>query len=80
MAKEKTILAGIGNRLLSDDGFGPRVIDLLSQLELPPHIDIRDMGTAGITIASDLFEYHRVVFLDAMEMDGAPGRIEKSRL
>ena len=80
MTKEKTIIAGIGNRLLSDDGFGPRVIDLLNQLELPTHIDTRDMGTAGLTIASDLSDYQRVIFLDAMEMEGIPGRIEKNRL
>lgn len=80
MTKEKTIIAGIGNRLLSDDGFGPRVIDLLNQLELPSHIDTRDMGTAGLTIASDLSEYHRVIFLDAMEMEGPPGRIIKTKI
>ena len=80
MTKEKTIIAGIGNRLLSDDGFGPRVIDLLNQLTLPSHIDTRDMGTAGLTIASDLSEYQRVIFLDAMEMEGDSGRIVKNKL
>ena len=80
MTKNKTIIAGIGNRLLSDDGFGPRVIDLLNQLELPTHIETRDMGTAGLTIASDLADYQRAIFLDAMEMEGDPGRIEKNRL
>ena len=80
MTKNKTIIAGIGNRLLSDDGFGPRVIDLLNKLELPTHIETRDMGTAGLTIASDLADYQRAIFLDAIEMEGDPGRIEKNKL
>ena len=80
MEQNKTIIAGIGNRLLSDDGFGPRVIDLLSQKDLPERIELRDMGTAGISIASDLSEYTRAVFLDTMEMDGPPGKLIVSRL
>ena len=80
MTKVKTIIAGIGNRLLSDDGFGPRVIDLLNQREFPAHIETRDMGSAGLTIASDLSEYQRAIFIDAMEMKGSPGKISKTRL
>ena len=65
---------------MGDDGFGPRVIDLLSQLELPDPIDVRDMGTAGITIASDLSDYSKAIFLDAMKVDGPPGKLHTSRL
>lgn len=78
--EKKTIIAGIGNRLLSDDGFGPRVIDLLTQMDLPEEIELRDMGTAGLTIASDLSDYTRAIFLDTMEMDAAPGKLHVSRL
>ena len=76
----KTIIAGIGNRLMGDDGFGPRVIDLLSELDLPKDIEVRDMGTAGLTIASDLADYSRVIFVDAMEMEGKWGKIQVSKL
>jgi hydrogenase maturation protease len=80
LTAKKTIIAGIGNRLMGDDGFGPRVTDLLTQIVLPDHIEVRDMGTAGITIASDLAEFTRAIFVDAMEMDGSPGEIWVSRL
>ena len=69
------LIAGIGNRLRGDDGFGPRVIDILSTYSLPENVEIRDVGTAGITIATDFSDYNEILFLDAMEMEGAPGKI-----
>lgn len=77
---DKTIIAGVGNQLLSDDGFGPRVIELLSQMDLEENIELRDMGTAGITIASELSDYSRAIFLDSMEMDGPSGKLYTCRL
>lgn len=78
---EKTILvAGIGNRLIADDGFGPRVIDLLAEEKLPDNVEVRDFGTAGMTIATDLADYRAVIFVDSMEHDGEPGEIRKSKL
>ena len=76
----RTIIAGIGNRLLGDDGFGPRVTDLLNNMPLPEHIEVRDMGTAGKTIATDLSDFQRAIFLDTMTMDGEPGKLYLTKL
>ncbi len=80
MKDQKTIIAGIGNRLLGDDGFGPKVTDLLNKMPIPDHIEVRDMGTAGITIATDLSDYQRAIFLDTMTMDGEPGKLYLTKL
>lgn len=74
------LVAGIGNRLIGDDGFGPRVVDLLSDRDLPENVDIRDFGTAGMTIATDLADYDIAIFLDSMDHEGEPGSLHKSRL
>ena len=79
-ATPRILVAGIGNRLIGDDGFGPRVIDLLSQRDLPPTVDARDLGTAGMTIATDLADYHTAIFIDSMDHQGEPGTLHKSRL
>lgn len=71
------MVAGVGNRLMGDDGFGPRVIDLLLPIQLPENIELRDIGTAGLTIATDLSEYDTVIFLDSMKMGGEPGRLSR---
>jgi hydrogenase maturation protease len=76
----RILVAGIGNRLIGDDGFGPRVVDLLSERDLPENVEIRDFGTAGITIATDLADYEAAIFLDSMDHDGEPGSLNKSRL
>jgi hydrogenase maturation protease len=81
MAHLPTILvAGVGNRLMGDDGFGPRVIDLLESYELPSNVEIRDIGTAGLTIATDLDDYDLVVFLDTVEEGQEPGDLIKVEL
>ncbi len=73
----RILVAGVGNRLMRDDGFGPRVIDLLSSVPLPENVELRDIGTAGLTIATDLGEYDLVIFLDSMKMEGEPGRLSR---
>ena len=60
---------------MGDDGFGPRVIDLLSNFTLPENVELRDVGTAGITIATDLSDYDEVVFLASMNMKGNHGKV-----
>lgn len=74
----RILVAGIGNRLMGDDGFGPRVIDLLSTFDIPNSVDLRDFGTAGLTIATDLEEYDLVIFLDSADVEGGPGVIFKT--
>jgi hydrogenase maturation protease len=76
----RILVAGIGNRLIADDGFGPRVVDLLSDRELPDYVEVRDFGTAGITIATDLADYDAVIFVDSSDHEGEPGSLSKSRL
>lgn len=75
---KKILVAGVGNRLMGDDGFGPRVTDLLSMIPLPKVVEVRDIGTAGLTIATDLSDYDLVVFIDSMNIEGEPGRLYKS--
>jgi hydrogenase maturation protease len=77
---KRILIAGIGNRLMGDDGFGPRVTDLLMSIDLPPDVEVRDMGTAGLTIATDLADYDKVIFLDSTEMDKPFGELTKIRL
>lgn len=76
----RILVAGIGNRLIRDDGFGPRVVDLLSERELPDVVDVRDFGTAGITIATDLADYDAIIFIDSMDHEGNPGSLYESSI
>ena len=79
-ADPRILVAGIGNRLRGDDGFGPRVIDLLESRELPDSIKVMDFGMAGITIATELSDYDVAIFLDSSESVGEPGSLQISRI
>ena len=74
---KNVLIAGVGNRLMGDDGFGPRVIDLLSSAPLPENVEVRDIGTAGLAIATDLSDYDLVVFIDSVNVESETGRLYK---
>ena len=65
---------------MNDDGFGPKVIDLLSSVSLSENVELRDVRTAGLTIATDLSEYDLVIFLDSMKIEDAPGLLYKAEV
>lgn len=77
---ERVIIIGIGNKLMRDDGFGPRIVELLEASRLPSNVEIRDFGTAGITVATDLKGYDWVIFVDAMQRGGDPGTVYREDL
>jgi len=60
-------VAGIGNRLFGDDGFGPAVVGLLEGRTLPHHVEARDFGSATVTVASELSGYDAAIFIDAVK-------------
>jgi hydrogenase maturation protease len=73
--EKRILIAGIGNRLMGDDGFGPRVIDLLEGVTLPSNVDARDFATAGLTVTTELEKYDAVIFLDTINLMENPGEL-----
>ena len=68
-----TLILGLGNSLRGDDGAGPAVIAALSQMELPPQVELLDGGTPGLETVLLLQGYERVIIIDAADMGLAPG-------
>lgn len=73
-------VAGIGNKYMGDDGFGPRVIEELLTRELPGDVEARDVGLCGITLAPDLGDYDLVIFADAVNTGGKLGTIYRTEI
>lgn len=72
----RTLIAGFGNVLRGDDGFGVEVIRRLGEDGLPPGVDLMEVGTAGIRLAQELLTpYDRLVIVDAMTRGGAAGTV-----
>jgi hydrogenase maturation protease len=73
----RTLVAGFGNVLRGDDGFGVEVIRRLRESEPAlSGVDLLEVGTAGIRLAQELLTpYDRLVIVDAMSRAGAPGTV-----
>ena len=73
----KTLVAGVGNIFLSDDGFGVEVVRRLAGRPVPEGVTVADYGIRGIHLAYELLEgYDRLILIDAISRGGRPGDIE----
>ena len=65
---------GLGNVLMSDDGFGPYVARVLEAFyEFPEDVEVIDVGTPGLDLTPYLLNTEAVIFIDTVTSDGAPG-------
>lgn len=68
-----TLILGLGNPLLGDEGVGVRVVEELKELELPEGVDVVDGGTAGLGLIGLMEGYQRVIIVDAADMGRPSG-------
>jgi hydrogenase maturation protease len=72
----RTLVAGFGNVLRGDDGFGVEVIRRLRESDRRADVELMEVGTAGIRLAQELLTpYERLIIVDAMTRGGPPGRV-----
>jgi len=65
---------GLGNVLMSDDGFGPYVARVLEAFyEFPDDVEVIDVGTPGLDLTPYLLNTEAVIFVDTVTSDGAAG-------
>lgn len=75
-AEGRILVACMGNVLRGDDGFGVAVADALGERELPPDVDVTEVGISGVSMAQDLLDgYDALVLVDAMAGDEEPGTL-----
>jgi hydrogenase maturation protease len=75
-AQCSVLVAGIGNVLMADDGFGVEVARLLAQRELPRGVKVGDYGIRGIDLAYELNEdYDAAMLIDTVARGEAPGTL-----
>jgi hydrogenase maturation protease len=67
---------GIGNVLMSDDGFGPFVVRVLEAMyKCPSGVEFIDAGTPGLDLTPFLLGTDAVIFVDTVAASGRPGDI-----
>jgi hydrogenase maturation protease len=73
--KKKILVAGVGNLLFSDEGVGVHVVRELSKISLPEEVELADVGTATFELTRLMDGKDKVVIVDAILTDDAPGTI-----
>jgi hydrogenase maturation protease len=68
---EKTLVLGLGNVIMGDEGVGVHVVRALEQHPLPANVECLDGGTGGFTLLEPLQEAGRIILIDAAA-DGNP--------
>jgi hydrogenase maturation protease len=71
------LVAGVGNVLRGDDGFGCEVVRRLAERMLPPGVRVADFGLAGIHLVYELLDGgdDRLVLVDAGARGEPPGTL-----
>ena len=73
----KILVAGMGNVLRGDDGFGIRVVEELSKKNsLVAGVDLYEAGIGGISLVQELMNgYDALIVVDAVEKSAAAGTV-----
>ncbi len=71
----RTLILGIGNLLLCDEGVGVHVARSLQQEDLPSNVIILEVGTAFLEALPEIERADRIIIVDAMQADHAPGTV-----
>jgi len=67
VTRPRTLVAGVGNVLLGDDGFGVEVARVLAASALPEGVRVADFGIRGLHLAYELLDggYDTTILVDA---------------
>lgn len=74
--ERKTVVLGVGNTLLSDEGVGVHVVERLRRdhPELAA-VEFLDGGTLSFTLAGPMAEADQLIVIDAAELKAPPGTV-----
>ena len=72
-----TVIIGIGNILLQDDGVGVHVIKQLENEKLPSTIELVDGGTSTLDTLGFFLDFKKVIVVDCLRAGLKPGTIYK---
>lgn len=74
LPQQRILILGIGNTLLSDEGFGPTAIYYLEEnYDWPINVRLVDGATLGLMLLAELLESDLVFILDIALGDQKPG-------
>lgn len=74
--KPRVLVAGMGNDLRQDDGFGIAVVRRFLESGAPEGVGVYESGIAGIGLVQELMDgYEALVIVDATDRGAEPGTV-----
>lgn len=78
-SRGQTLVLGLGNPILTDDGVGVRVAEAV-RAALPPDspVEVCEVSVGGLRLMERMLGYERVILVDALQPgDGEPGTVRR---
>jgi len=74
----KTLVLGLGNSILSDDGVGIKVAQEVRKELIDPRVSVAEISEAGLHLLDSIVGYGNVIIIDAIRTRGGePGQIHR---
>lgn len=77
-SSQKTLVLGLGNILMGDEGVGVHAVRALEKYSLPACVELLDGGTGGFTLLEPLESADRVILIDAAADGNPPGTVTRT--
>jgi hydrogenase maturation protease len=75
---KKTLVLGLGNVIMGDEGVGVHVVRALEKLELPANVECLDGGTGGFILLEPLQSADHIILIDATDDGNEPGTVTRT--
>lgn len=77
-SEKKTLVLGLGNVLMGDEGIGVHVVRAIEKHTLPENVECLDGGTGGFILLEPLQNAGRVLLIDAAADGNPPGTVTRT--
>ncbi len=75
---KKTLVLGLGNVIMGDEGIGVHVVRALEKVQLPPNVECLDGGTGGFILLEPLQAADHIILIDATDDGNPPGTVTRT--
>ena len=75
---KKTLVLGLGNVIMGDEGVGVHVVRVLEKHTLPAGVECLDGGTGGFILLEPLENAGRIILIDAAADGNPPGTVTRT--
>ena len=77
-ANKKTLVLGLGNVIMGDEGVGVHVVRALEKHSLPHNVECLDGGTGGFILLEPLQAADHIILIDATDDGNPPGTVTRT--